>query len=191
MRSLAARLLARPRARARRLRRRATPRALDDRRRRDAGPARGDAGARSPATRRLRAPCGCSSVGSGWAVVQSTRAGAARARVALPPRRRPAGGADRSDRVAIAILGPQPGRAVAPALPQVAIEITAKQPFVESALWVDGTELQTKGGGTPTNGTIYGAPARRARGRHATSRSATRAPPAPASARAWIFRVGA
>jgi hypothetical protein len=94
--------------------------------------------------------------GSGWAVVQSTAGAKASARVfrLVHGRWRP----EQSSTVRIAILGPEPG-AHAPALPQVAMEVSARQPFVESALWLDGKELLEKGGGSPTNGTIYGAPA--------------------------------
>lgn len=67
--------------------------------------------------------------------------------------------ADRTDNVKVQILGPAPGTTAA-TLPQVAIEFTSPQPFVESALWVDGTELLEKGGGSPKRGTIYGAPAK-------------------------------
>lgn len=65
---------------------------------------------------------------------------------------------DRSHAVRIEILGPKPNR-VAPNPPQVAIAMRSKQPLVESALWVDDLHLFEKGGGSPTNGTIYGAPA--------------------------------
>jgi len=66
---------------------------------------------------------------------------------------------DRSGRVKIEILGPQAGQTVAP-IPQVAIQMTAKTPLIESGLWVDGTLLDVKGGGLkPEQGTIYGAPA--------------------------------
>ena len=65
---------------------------------------------------------------------------------------------DRSHAVRIEILGPNPGK-VAPNPPQVAIAMHSQTPLVESALWVDDTHLFEKGGGSPTNGTIYGAPA--------------------------------
>src|SRR5579872_2823605 len=94
--------------------------------------------------------------GSGWAVVQSTsgtRASAVPFHLVRGRWR-----AARVKGVTIQILGPGPGARNAPVLPQVAMEITARAPFVESALWVDGTILNVKGGGTPTNGTIYGAP---------------------------------
>jgi hypothetical protein len=65
---------------------------------------------------------------------------------------------DRSHAVKIAILGPDPNQ-IAPNPPQVAISMHSKQPLVESALWVDDLHLFEKGGGSPTNGTIYGAPA--------------------------------
>jgi hypothetical protein len=65
---------------------------------------------------------------------------------------------DRSKAVKIRILGPDPNE-VAPNPPQVAIAMRSAQPLVESALWVDDLHLFEKGGGSPTNGTIYGAPA--------------------------------
>lgn len=65
--------------------------------------------------------------------------------------------ADTSGAVKVSILGPH---GTAAATPQVAAELSAKSALVESGLWVDGVELQEKGGGlTPTRGTIYGAPA--------------------------------
>jgi hypothetical protein len=125
-------------------------------------------------------------VGSGWSVVQSTSAASASA---VPfhlvgGRWRP----ERGKGVTITILGPSPGARGLPRLPQVGIEISAASPFVESALWVDGTELQEKGGGSLTNGTIYGAPAGElAPGRHVAvgyARTASRA-----AAVAWSFVV--
>jgi uncharacterized protein YceK len=94
--------------------------------------------------------------------------------------------ADTSGAVHIAILGPH---AKAAATPQVAVELSASSPLVESGLWVDGTELTVKGGGLrPTRGTIYGAPsAPLAKGLHvavAYGRTATHA-----TAVAWSFRV--
>jgi hypothetical protein len=92
---------------------------------------------------------------------------------------------DRSGRVKIEILGPAPG-STAPKLPQIAAQLTAPAPMIESGLWVDGKELIVKGGGTPTEGTIYGAPAKPlAAGKHIavaygrTDRTGT--------ARAWSF----
>jgi hypothetical protein len=124
--------------------------------------------------------------GSGWSVVQS-RSGA---RASAVPFHLVGGRwrADRAGGVTITILGPEPGDRHAPALPQVAMEIRAHSAFVESALWVDGTELEEKGGGSPTNGTIYGAPAHSLRaGMHVAvgyARTAT-----AAAAVAWIFDV--
>ena len=124
--------------------------------------------------------------GSGWSVVQSTSA----TRASAVPFRLSDGRwrADRARGVTITILGPDPGDRRAPALPQVAMEIHAHSPFVESALWVDGTELEEQGGGTPTNGTIYGAPAHTLRpGRHVAvgyARTTT-----SAAAVAWSFDV--
>jgi hypothetical protein len=93
---------------------------------------------------------------------------------------------DTSGLVKVTVLGPH---GVAAATPQVAAELSAKAPLVESALWVDGTELQEKGGGlTPTRGTIYGAPSvPLAAGRHeavAYARTANHG-----TAVAWSFRV--
>jgi hypothetical protein len=65
---------------------------------------------------------------------------------------------DNSRAVKITALGPKPNQ-VAPNPPQVAITMRSKQPLVESALWIDDLHLFEKGGGSPTNGTIYGAPA--------------------------------
>jgi hypothetical protein len=86
----------------------------------------------------------------------------------------------------VAILGP---KTPAAATPQVAAELSAKAPLVESGLWVDGTELLAKGGGlSPTRGTIYGAPERPlARGPHvAVAYARTNA---HAAAVSWSFRV--
>lgn len=92
---------------------------------------------------------------SSWAVVQSTRATHASA-VAFHL----VGGTwrpDRSGKVEVEILGPKPG-STQPRRPQVAITMKAPRALQESGLWVDGTELLEKGGGSPRNGTIYGAP---------------------------------
>ena len=63
---------------------------------------------------------------------------------------------DTSGAVKIRILGPE-GTALR--TPQVAAEISAAKPLIESGMWVDGKELPVKGGGlTTTRGTIYGAP---------------------------------
>jgi hypothetical protein len=124
--------------------------------------------------------------GSGWSVVQSTSS----TRVSAIPFHLVGGRwlPDRVKGVRIEILGPDPGDRDAPALPQVAMEITAHAPFVESALWVDGTILNLQGGGTPTNGTIYGAPAHRLKaGRHVAVGYARTA--RVAAAVAWTFDV--
>jgi hypothetical protein len=125
--------------------------------------------------------------GTDWSVVESTSPQKASA-VAF----RLVGGrwrADRSNRVKISILGPEAGAPHAPRTPQVAIEFNAPAAFVESALWVDGTELLEKGGGSPTRGTIYGAPAHPLKaGLHVAvgyARTAT-----TGTAIAWIFNVG-
>jgi hypothetical protein len=124
-------------------------------------------------------------VSSSWSVVESTARRAAHAVVFHLVRGRwlP----DRSGQVRIDILGPQPG-ATAPILPQVAIQFTARTPFVESALWVDGTQLQLQGGGTPTRGTIYGAPAANLRpGDHVAVGYARTS--STGTAVAWVFSV--
>ena len=94
--------------------------------------------------------------------------------------------ADRSGKVRIDILGPKPGE-LAPNPPQVAISMHSKTPLVESALWVDDLRLFEKGGGSPTNGTIYGAPANPLEpGRHVAvgyARTAT-----AGTAVAWVFQ---
>ncbi len=117
---------------------------------------------------------------AGWAVVLA--GGRARALRLSGGSWRP----DTSGAVKVSILGP---RGVAAATPQVAAELSAKAPLVESGLWVDGTELLEKGGGlTPTRGTIYGAPdGALAPGTHtavAYGRTANHA-----AAVAWSFRV--
>lgn len=94
--------------------------------------------------------------------------------------------ADRSGAVKIAILGPH-GKVTS--RPQVAVELRAKSPLIESGMWVDGKELLAKGGGlTPERGTIYGAPgAALAPGKHvavAYGRTSTHG-----SAVAWTFTV--
>jgi hypothetical protein len=118
--------------------------------------------------------------GTAWAVV--VKGGQATALHLVDGQWRP----DRSGRVKVTFLGPRP--TVAPVF-QVAAELSAKAPLVESALWVDGVELLEKGGGlTATRGTIYGAPvAPLRRGRHvavAYGRTAT-----SGTAVARVFRV--
>lgn len=120
-----------------------------------------------------------------WAVVQSSRGRSAHAVVFrfdgkewVP---------DQTGKVKVAILGPQPD-ATAPRLPQVAIGITSKLPFVDSGLWVDGKELLEKGGGSATNGTIYGAPpAALEPGTHVAVGYARNI--ADGTAVAWVFRT--
>jgi hypothetical protein len=123
--------------------------------------------------------------GSEWSVVEVTkgdRAFAAAFRL-VGDRWRP----DRSGRVKVRILGPDPGTR-APRQPQVAIEMIAPTRLVESALWLDGNRLLEKGGGSPTRGTIYGAPPNEIRrGTHVAvgyARSATLG-----TAVAWVFKV--
>ena len=124
-------------------------------------------------------------VGGDWAVASvRTRRGAYAAAFRL------VGGrwrADLSRRVKLRVLGPEP-RAKAAKTPQVAAEISAPAPLVESGLWIDGEPLDVKGGGTATKGTIYGAPAAPlAPGTHvavAYGRTATHG-----TATAWTFSV--
>jgi hypothetical protein len=92
---------------------------------------------------------------------------------------------DRSHGVKIEILGPKPGETLTANPPQVAITMHAKTPLVESALWVDGNRLLEKGGGTPTNGTIYGAPLKLSSGEHTAVGYARTA--SSGSAVAWTF----
>jgi len=94
---------------------------------------------------------------------------------------------DRSHGVQIDILGPKPGKRSLSNPPQVAITMKAKTPLVESALWVDGNQLLEKGGGTPTNGTIYGAPLKLAPGTHTAVGYARTA--FTGTAVAWTFSV--
>jgi hypothetical protein len=95
---------------------------------------------------------------------------------------------DTSGKVQIEILGPKPGETLTANPPQVAITMHSTTPLVESALWLDGNRLLEKGGGTPTNGTIYGAPVNALDpGQHTAvgyARTAT-----TGTAVAWVFRV--
>jgi ABC-type glycerol-3-phosphate transport system substrate-binding protein len=95
--------------------------------------------------------------------------------------------ADTTGLVKVAILGPH---GTVAATPQVAAELSAGAPLVESGLWVDGTQLLVKGGGLrPTRGTIYGAPgAPLEPGKHVAVAYARTAD--HATAVAWSFRVG-
>jgi len=71
---------------------------------------------------------------------------------------------DQTHAVRIDILGPH--GVVAP-VSQAAVELRAARPLVESGLWVDGRELDVKGGGLePNRGTIYAATPKLAPGRH-------------------------
>jgi hypothetical protein len=94
---------------------------------------------------------------------------------------------DRSGKVKVSLLAPH--GTVAP-ISQVAAELSARTPLVESGLWIDGVELLEKGGGlTSTRGTIYGAPSSAlATGKHLAVAYARTATAATAVAR--VFRVG-
>jgi hypothetical protein len=94
---------------------------------------------------------------------------------------------DTSGAVKIRILAPE--GTVAPT-PQMAVELSAGKPLIESGMWADLHEILVKGGGlTATKGTIYGAPATPfSKGTHlavAYARTAQHA-----TAVAWTFRVG-
>jgi hypothetical protein len=119
--------------------------------------------------------------GGDWAVVWS--GDAARAEHLSSGSWRP----DTSDLVKVSILGPH---GTVAATPQVAAELSAKAPLVESGLWVDGAQLLVKGGGiSPTRGTIYGAPgAPLIPGKHVAVAYARTAD--HATAVAWSFHVG-
>jgi hypothetical protein len=93
---------------------------------------------------------------------------------------------DTSGVVKIRILGPDGN--VAPT-PQVAAELSASKPLIESGMWVDGNELLAKGGGLkPTKGTIYGAPGTPlVKGKHVAVAYARTAE--HATAVAWTFSV--
>ena len=95
---------------------------------------------------------------------------------------------DTTGAVKIKILGPDPGSTAA-ATPQVAAELSATKPLIESGMWVDGHELTAKGGGlTPTKGTIYGAPdTPLTKGKHVAVAYARTAE--HATAVAWTFTV--
>ena len=94
---------------------------------------------------------------------------------------------DRSGRVKVSFLGPT--GTVAP-ISQVAAQLSAHAPLVESGLWVDGVELLEKGGGlTTTRGTIYGAPsAALDQGKHLAVAYARTATAATAVARVFHVR---
>ena len=66
--------------------------------------------------------------------------------------------------------------------------MAAPSQLAESGLWVDGKELLVKGGGSPTRGTIYGAPEKPlAHGRHVAVGFARTA--STGTAVAWTFTV--
>jgi len=90
--------------------------------------------------------------------------------------------------VHLTVLSPKP-HSTQPPVMQVAMTIKSKTPLVQSALWIDGVELEEKGGGlTSTNATIYGAPdTPLTKGIHVAvgyARNSTNG-----SAVAWSFRV--
>ena len=118
--------------------------------------------------------------GGDWAVVLDDDQATAFHRVAG------AWKADTAGAVKIRILGPD-GNVTS--RPQVAAELSAAKPLIESGMWVDGKELVVKGGGlTATKGTIYGAPgAPLAKGTHVAVAYARTAD--HATAVAWSFRV--
>lgn len=126
---------------------------------------------------------------NGWAVVESVAPGKATALAFHLVGRR--WHAERTQAVRIEILGPHPGQGGLAPITQVAVEIKAHSPFVESGLWVDGTYLANiQGGGNAdeTDASVYGSPAHALkRGIHVAvgyARTAT-----AASAVAWLFTV--
>ncbi|HEY6016535.1 MAG TPA: hypothetical protein VIU44_04570 [Gaiellaceae bacterium] len=121
-------------------------------------------------------------VGGGWSVAWGT-AGAKAYAVALHGKT-----VVRSGDVKLRILGPDPGSSAA-SIPQVAAEIRAAAPIEDSTLLVDGTPLDTKGGGpSPSYLSIYGAPAAPLAGGRHVAVAFARAGDA-ASAVAWTFTV--
>lgn len=126
--------------------------------------------------------------GGDWAVVVVSGERAGGGRGAYAAALHLVGGrwrADLSGRTTVRILGPGVRTA---GVTQVAAALEAHAPLAESGLWIDRTELIEKGGGSPTRGTIYGAPEHPLRpGVHvavAYARDATHG-----AAVAWIFRV--
>jgi hypothetical protein len=95
---------------------------------------------------------------------------------------------DASRRLKIDVLGPRPHELVG-STPQVAVQLRAPGPLIESGLWVDGAELEVKGGGaSPTVGTIYGGPLLPLKpGRHTAVAFGRTA--GTATAVTWSFRV--
>ncbi len=87
-------------------------------------------------------------------------------------------------------LGPEPGAGTSAAIPQVAVEVEAPSPILDTSLLLDGTPIDTRGGGlTPRKISVYGAPASPlAPGEHVVVAYA-RAGEA-AAATAWTFTVG-
>jgi hypothetical protein len=122
-------------------------------------------------------------VGGGWSVAWGS-AGARAYAVALHGKT-----VVRSAAMKLRVLGPVDGSTAA-AQPQVAAEIRAPASIDDSTLLVDGTPIDTKGGGpSPSYQSIYGAPAAPlAKGRHVAVAFA-RAGDA-ARAVAWTFTVG-
>jgi hypothetical protein len=137
----------------------------------------------APPTTDASAPPGPGTVlyaGGDWAVVVDGASATAFHRVAGTWK------PDRSGAVKIAILGPH-GKVAR--TPQVAVELRATKPLIESGMWVDGNELVAKGGGlTPQRGTIYGAPGSPlAPGKHVAVAYGRTA--AHGTAVAWTFTV--
>ena len=143
----------------------------------------GCGGSKNTATTNAAAPRGPGTTlyaGGDWAVVLDGTHATAFHRIAG------AWKPDTTGAVKIRILGPD-GKVAA--RPQVATELSATKPLIESGMWVDGRELLVKGGGlTSTKGTIYGAPdAPLTKGLHVAVAYARTAQ--HATAVAWSFRV--
>lgn len=99
------------------------------------------------------------------------------------------GKAVRGGGVKLRPLGPEPGAETGAAIPQVAVEIEAPRAILDTSLLLDGTPIDTRGGGlTSRKISVYGAPASPlAPGEHVVVAYA-RAGEA-AAATAWTFRV--
>jgi hypothetical protein len=133
-------------------------------------------------------------LGGGWAVAWTvgthTAEGMTETMAYAVPLRRVGGRwlAEISTVVQIRPLGPDAGETVG-RIPQVAAELKAPKPIVDTSLLVDGTPLQTESGGPSSNYiSIFGAPADPlAAGQHVAVAYARVGN--DAAARAWSFTV--
>jgi hypothetical protein len=133
-------------------------------------------------------------VGGGWAVAWAvgthTAEGTTETMAYAVPLQRTGGRwlAEISPAIQVRPLGPDQGETVG-ATPQVAAELKAPEPIVDSSLLVDGAPLEIESGGPSSNFiSMFGAPREPlAAGRHvavAFARAGT-----DAAARAWTFEV--